>query len=49
MIKEMRHPTRADLDLVSTKHPIVIQHISGWVTAGELGGAALGGDYARHA
>ena len=33
MIKEMRHPTRADLDTVSTKHPIVIQHISGWVTA----------------
>lgn len=49
MIKEMRHPTRADLDTVSTKHPIVIQHISGWVTAANSAAAALGGDYARHA
>ena len=31
-IKEMRHPTRFDLDAVSTKHPIVIQHVSGWVS-----------------
>lgn len=28
MIREIRHPTRADLDTVNIKHPIVIQHIS---------------------
>lgn len=29
LIAEKRHPTRADLDAVSTKHPIVLLHISG--------------------
>ena len=43
MIKEMRHPTRADLDTVSTKHPIVIQHISGWVTAANSAALRLAG------
>lgn len=32
-VKDMRHPTKADLDAVSTKHPIYIQHISGWVSS----------------
>jgi len=32
-ISNMRHPTRADLDKISTKHPIFIQHISGWVSS----------------
>ena len=32
-IKDMRHPTKADLDSVSTKHPIFIQHISGWISS----------------
>lgn len=27
-IKEMRHPTRKDLDKVSTQHPIVLNHIT---------------------
>ncbi len=29
LIKEMRHPTRQDLDAASTDHPIFITHISG--------------------
>jgi predicted amidohydrolase YtcJ len=29
LLAEGRHPTRADLDLVSTEHPIAIIHISG--------------------
>ena len=29
LIEEMRHPTRKDLDHVSTVHPIVVIHISG--------------------
>jgi hypothetical protein len=29
LIKEMRHPTRADLDQASTDHPILITHVSG--------------------
>ena len=32
-IAELRHPTRLDLDRASSSHPIVLQHISGWVTA----------------
>lgn len=32
-IKDMRHPTREDLDKVSTEHPIFIQHISGWLSS----------------
>ena len=28
MMEEKRHPTRADLDAVSTEHPIIIMHIS---------------------
>ena len=28
-IKEQRHPTRTDLDAVSTEHPIFIKHVSG--------------------
>ena len=33
LIAEGRHPTRDDLDLVSTKHPIVIIHVSGHLSA----------------
>lgn len=29
LLREQRHPTRGDLDLVSTEHPIWITHISG--------------------
>lgn len=28
-MKEQRHPTREDLDAVSTRHPIIIRHVSG--------------------
>ena len=34
LLAEKRHPTRQDLDRASTRHPIVLQHISGWVTTG---------------
>ncbi len=33
-IKEQRHPTREDLDAVSTAHPIVLMHISAHLMAG---------------
>jgi predicted amidohydrolase YtcJ len=33
-IKEMRHPTREDLDAVSTEHPIMMMHISAHLLAG---------------
>ncbi len=33
MLAEKRHPVRQDLDRASREHPIVIQHLSGWVTA----------------
>jgi predicted amidohydrolase YtcJ len=39
LVEERRHPTRADLDLVSTQHPILIWHISGHVAVAN--GAAL--------
>ena len=32
-VKDMRHPTREDLDKVSSTHPIYIQHISGWLSS----------------
>lgn len=31
-IQEMRHLTTEDLDKVSTRHPVSLWHISGWVT-----------------
>jgi len=33
LLAEKRHPTRADLDRVSTEHPIAILHISGHLAA----------------
>lgn len=33
-MKEQRHPTRADLDAVSTEHPIFIRHVSGHLGVG---------------
>lgn len=33
-LKEQRHPTRADLDAVSTEHPIFIRHVSGHLGVG---------------
>jgi predicted amidohydrolase YtcJ len=29
LLQDMRHPTRAELDAVSTEHPVVISHVSG--------------------
>ena len=33
-MKEQRHPTKAELDAVSTKHPIFIRHVSGHLGVG---------------
>ncbi len=34
LLAERRHPTRADLDRVSTEHPIIIRHVSGHLVVG---------------
>lgn len=34
LLSEKRHPNKDDLDKVSTKHPVIITHISGHVVAG---------------
>lgn len=34
LVKEMRHPTKVDLDKASTKVPIIITHISGHLAVG---------------
>ncbi|MBU2647317.1 amidohydrolase [bacterium] len=41
MITEKRHPTRHDLDRVSTGHPIAIRHISGHLLAANSQALAL--------
>ncbi len=33
LLAELRHPTREDLDRASTRHPIVIRHVSGHLLA----------------
>jgi predicted amidohydrolase YtcJ len=33
LLAERRHPTRADLDAVSTRHPIGLMHVSGHLAA----------------
>ncbi len=42
-IKEQRHPTKAELDAVSTKHPIFIRHVSGHLGVGNSAAFALAG------
>ncbi len=45
LLKELRHPTRAELDAVSTDHPIVLIHVSGHLmAANSLALAAAGID-----
>lgn len=34
LLKEQRHPTAAELDQVSTEHPVVVWHVSGHLAAG---------------
>jgi predicted amidohydrolase YtcJ len=41
LLREKRHPTRADLDQASTDHPIWITHISGHLGAGNSKALAL--------
>ncbi|MCP4756979.1 MAG: amidohydrolase [Proteobacteria bacterium] len=43
IIAEQRHPTRYDLDKVSTDHPIAIRHISGHAVAVNSRAIELGG------
>ena len=33
LLAEQRHPTRDDLDLASTRHPIIVRHVSGHLLA----------------
>ena len=39
LLSEARHPTRADLDAVSTEHPVAVVHVSGHLAA--VNGRAL--------
>jgi len=41
LIKEQRHPTRGDLDAVSTSHPIYLMHVSGHLGAANSLGLSL--------
>jgi predicted amidohydrolase YtcJ len=43
LIAEKRHPTRYDLDKVSTDHPIAIRHISGHVLTANSKALSMGG------
>ncbi len=43
LLAERRHPTREDLDRASTKHPIVIRHVSGHLAVGNSAALALAG------
>ncbi len=43
LLKEMRHPTRQDLDKVSLEHPIVLQHRTGWVSTANSLALKIGG------
>ena len=42
-MKEQRHPTRSDLDAVSTKHPIFVRHVSGHLAVANSVALALAG------
>ena len=42
-MKEQRHPTREDLDAVSTKHPIFVRHVSGHLAVANSGALARAG------
>jgi predicted amidohydrolase YtcJ len=45
LLAEMRHPTRAELDAVSSSHPVVAMHVSGhMLVANSLALAAVGID-----
>ena len=41
LLREKRHPTRGDLDQVSTEHPVWITHISGHLGSGNSKALAL--------
>ena len=43
LLAEMRHPTREDLDRVSTEVPIVISHISGHLAVGNSAALEMAG------
>lgn len=43
LIKEERHPTKADLDRVSTQIPIIVSHISGHISVGNSKALELAG------
>lgn len=43
LLEEKRHPTRVDLDAVSTDHPIALLHVSGHLAAGNSKALRLAG------
>jgi len=43
LLQDMRHPTRADLDAVSTEHPIYVWHVSGHMGVANSRALALAG------
>ena len=43
LLKEQRHPTRADLDAVSADHPIALMHVSGHLAAANSKALRLAG------
>ncbi|MFK7914632.1 MAG: amidohydrolase family protein, partial [Pseudomonadales bacterium] len=43
LLKESRHPTRTDLDRVSTEHPLALMHVSGHLAAANSKALALVG------
>ncbi|XOV83230.1 MAG: amidohydrolase [bacterium] len=43
LIAEQRHPNRDDLDQVSTRHPVLLIHVSGHLVAGNSRALARGG------
>ena len=42
-MKEQRHPTREDLDAVSTKHPVFVRHVSGHLAVANSVALAMAG------
>lgn len=43
LLAENRHPTRADLDRASTRHPIILRHVSGHLSASNSNALMLAG------
>ena len=49
LLEEQRHPTRAELDAVSSEHPVVAMHISGHMLVANSPGVGVVGIDRRYA